>query len=740
MNDPNTELDDLMARWQTRPRPEFVSKLQDQLDQQLKSAPTRKGFAMTRRFALNLAAATLSLVMLAGLTAALLKPNPVVTLPTVTVPSAGRMLNPFSGTGWMLESLNGQETSRAWYLQFNEDGTFHGSGCDDYTGQYTVDGPNITLTFSVTPPPCLDDPTAADVYHDALASARTFSITPDNRLIFTDADDQPVATFTLYRVYPDVGLPVPSATPPLFPNVTASPTAGGVSGGTFAIIIGHRGTIEDRGWECADGISERIVLVEVIMLLDAQLRARGYNVIVFDHGDPHLQGFSGLAAIELHTGSCDDETPTGYNAGYVSSANRDVEDQNIALLQCFTDHYKLAMGLELNGATPMEQDGFDDLEIVDPQTPAIVFEIGALGTDHDLVMDFERVASALADGLIACTDARGTPDHPTATVPPSELGTSAREIVFMSNRDGNYEIYTMTLADQQVKRLTFDEATDQNPAWSPSGNSIAFASDRDGTMQLYLMAPDASSVIQLTDDPALAASAFTWSPDGLHIAFMGWTGDEASLYLLTLTTDLSVELIAQNITREMPSWSPDSQRLVFASFADAKLYEYDLASKTVQPLSILPPEAQARRVMWMPDGQHLAVEGFFDNPSTETTALENMIAITDLLGNSMLFSAPQGTPILIGPSPDGRSVAFWQLGSGGIFLTIASADGSFVQTAHKVSDFDVAGAAWTFDSQGIVFSAGQMQDFGLYYFDVNGFGITTLLVDGAYNALPSVRP
>ena len=53
------------------------------------------------------------------------------------------------------------------------------------------------------------------------------------------------------------------------------------------------------------------------------------------------------------------------------------------------------------------------------------------------------------------------------------------KIVFYPFRDGQTEIYTMDSDGANQTRLTFNEASDAAPAWSPNGRQIAFHSYRD---------------------------------------------------------------------------------------------------------------------------------------------------------------------------------------------------------------------------------------------------------------------
>jgi hypothetical protein len=46
------------------------------------------------------------------------------------------------------------------------------------------------------------------------------------------------------------------------------------------------------------------------------------------------------------------------------------------------------------------------------------------------------------------------------------------EILFTSERDGNWEIYIMNADGSDIKRLTNNNAMDYSPSWSPDGKII----------------------------------------------------------------------------------------------------------------------------------------------------------------------------------------------------------------------------------------------------------------------------
>ena len=66
--------------------------------------------------------------------------------------------------------------------------------------------------------------------------------------------------------------------------------------------------------------------------------------------------------------------------------------------------------------------------------------------------------------------------------------------------------------------ITQDGAMDHSPVWSPNGEQIVFVSDRDGDDDLYVMDADGRRVRRVFRKSAYRTEP-TWSPDGETIAF-----------------------------------------------------------------------------------------------------------------------------------------------------------------------------------------------------------------------------
>jgi len=74
-----------------------------------------------------------------------------------------------------------------------------------------------------------------------------------------------------------------------------------------------------------------------------------------------------------------------------------------------------------------------------------------------------------------------------------EVSPDGKKAAFMSQRDGNWEVYVMDLDGSGLQQLTDNGDTDGLPVWSPDGQAIAFASDRSGEWAIWAMDPDGSN-------------------------------------------------------------------------------------------------------------------------------------------------------------------------------------------------------------------------------------------------------
>lgn len=158
----------------------------------------------------------------------------------------------------------------------------------------------------------------------------------------------------------------------------------------------------------------------------------------------------------------------------------------------------------------------------------------------------------------------GTPSPPPANAAHEEPAV----IAFNHDPDGTTQIYTVTLPGNEVEQLTGLtplEGENVGPRWSPDGNRLAFASDRDGDWDIYTMAPDGSDVVKLSDRQGDQTSP-AWSPNGLRIAFIQSEGRTNGIHLMESNGEYQRRL--QNHQLELTShldWAPCRGSLLFTA-------------------------------------------------------------------------------------------------------------------------------------------------------------------------------
>jgi Tol biopolymer transport system component len=172
------------------------------------------------------------------------------------------------------------------------------------------------------------------------------------------------------------------------------------------------------------------------------------------------------------------------------------------------------------------------------------------------------VFSAIAVGVL------GILPGPASATQPGDNG----RIAFSSDRDGDFDIYTMNPDGTDVQQLTNDPANDFNAAWSPDGSKIAFASDRGGGLyDVYVMsATPPATPTQLTTN---AANDWTpnWSPDGTQIVLGSErdatpsTADDENVYKMNADGTGQTQLTNDVASDGGPAYSPDGSKIVFRS-------------------------------------------------------------------------------------------------------------------------------------------------------------------------------
>ncbi|MDH5465899.1 MAG: Tol-Pal system beta propeller repeat protein TolB [Candidatus Aminicenantes bacterium] len=162
-----------------------------------------------------------------------------------------------------------------------------------------------------------------------------------------------------------------------------------------------------------------------------------------------------------------------------------------------------------------------------------------------------------------------------------------KKLAFCSTiEEGNSEIYVANSDGTDIRRITFNNAIDTSPAWSPNSREIAFTSDRGGTPQIYIMDAEGSNVRRVSfggsyhDAPA-------WSPTGDRIIYVSRVDQIFDLYVLNLRTNKIIKLTESTARNESPCWSPDGRHIIFSSNLNGtiQLYTIDYDGRNLKRLT-----------------------------------------------------------------------------------------------------------------------------------------------------------
>ncbi len=203
---------------------------------------------------------------------------------------------------------------------------------------------------------------------------------------------------------------------------------------------------------------------------------------------------------------------------------------------------------------------------------------------------------------------------------------------------------------------------------------ILFVSDKSGTWQLWSMNEDGSDVRQLTHDPNFPRSYAQWSPDGSKIAYasrddrFGFNERSGAIYVMNADgtgryklTNAPVEAFSYPFDTN-PVWSPDGKKIAFARLmppeilGEADIFIIDIDGKNEQRITSNRNRDEVP-AGWTPDGRYLLVD------YADYSIRQAQFAFIDLQGNYVkILNDPDSSETGPRLSPDGLRIAFTRRG------------------------------------------------------------------------------
>ena len=184
-----------------------------------------------------------------------------------------------------------------------------------------------------------------------------------------------------------------------------------------------------------------------------------------------------------------------------------------------------------------------------PFTDQIVFVSARTGNKEVYIMDY--------DGY----NERQVTRNGSINLNPS-FSADGREIIYTSYKKGNPDLFRRNIFTGVETRISSRTGLNVTGAWSPHGGKIAIAMSKDGDSQIYLINRNGKELARLTNDDAIDISP-AWSPDGSQIAFVSDRDGTPQVFIMHADGSNVHKLTTIGAYNVGPSWSPKGDRILY---------------------------------------------------------------------------------------------------------------------------------------------------------------------------------
>jgi Tol biopolymer transport system component/C-terminal processing protease CtpA/Prc len=352
-------------------------------------------------------------------------------------------------------------------------------------------------------------------------------------------------------------------------------------------------------------------------------------------------------------------------------------------------------------------------------------------------------------------DARLLVSH-VATESHPVYSPDGRTLAFVSDRTGGGDIYLLTLATGDLRRLTYDDGNEMLDGWSRSGEWIYYSS---GTRDIagndvYRVRAAGGTPMPVSADRFTNEFFSAPSPDGQSLAFSArgnasgqwWRNghshlDESEIWLMRgLSTSSYEKIIDRGAKNLWPMWSADGRSLYFMSDRSGAENIW-VKPLTGQARAIT--QFKAGRVLWPSisyDGRVVVFERGFgiwkldteSGQASEVPIARRGASIGPVTEHLSLTNGFQELAL----SPDGRKVAF--VARGEIFAAAARDGGDAARVTRSLAR--EAQVTWAPDSRQIAYVSERDEVQHLFLYDFGTSTETQLTKDAKGDDAPKFSP
>jgi TolB protein len=261
------------------------------------------------------------------------------------------------------------------------------------------------------------------------------------------------------------------------------------------------------------------------------------------------------------------------------------------------------------------------------------------------------------------------------------------QIAFLSNRDGQHDIYVVNADGTGFRRVTNDATRKDAPSWTGNGTELLFASGTMDTTSLYAVNVASGSKRKLAE---FAGRGAALSNSGKRLAFSQGAFQQ-SKFVIAAPDGSNPRAVTDGKSPAFNFvWSPDDTQLAYASLAMDSTRALTIwlvnadGANARRILQLTPSDGSPQWPAWSPDGKRLAIQvGKYSRDRATNTAHIWLIDVAT--GRATKLAAHDRAYLDETPSwlPDGRHIAFQSDRSGRMEIWIMNDDGTGARQITK---------------------------------------------------------